>query len=216
MPEKLTTDAVAMLVGRSAIDTDQLDDAALGRAYKLMIQAHQGGLQVDFITGMISLPTAIRAQDDLKPLIEAAEQRGRDQAREQSARLCDHYGHNWSGAPALAFFECAEQIRNETPKYNRTSNQPSMQVSTSMYYMRDNHTFKRLTPDVETALGEIAAELDAGHTSGMLASKCVGAPAGIHARHDDREGFLRNAREWLVRALGRHHTGPLSDAESKV
>ena len=41
----------------------------------------------------------------------------------------------------------------------------AVQVLEPFYYMRDNHTFKRLSDDVDTAITEIEAELDAGWTS---------------------------------------------------
>ena len=50
----------------------------------------------------------------------------------------------------------------------------------AIYYMRDNHTFKRLTNNVEIALIEIEAEFNAGHTYGMLCSKRHGFTS-IHA-----------------------------------
>ena len=46
----------------------------------------------------------------------------------------------------------------------------------AIYYMRDNHTFKRLDEDVSKALVEIEQEFNEGYTYGMLCSK--------------REGFL--------------------------
>lgn len=40
-----------------------------------------------------------------------------------------------------------------------------------IYYMRDNHTFKQLSSDIDTAIEEISVELDNGYTSGSLMSK---------------------------------------------
>ncbi|MDN7965599.1 hypothetical protein QZM92_26835 [Burkholderia multivorans] len=41
----------------------------------------------------------------------------------------------------------------------------------SLYYMRDNHTFKRLTGPVEDMLAQVMAEFDAGYTAGMLCAE---------------------------------------------
>ena len=67
-----------------------------------------------------------------------------------------------------------------------------------VYYMRDNHTFKRLSNDVDTAITEIEAELDAGWTSGMLCSKRKGF-SPLHANYRrPREEFISDCRDALL------------------
>lgn len=67
-----------------------------------------------------------------------------------------------------------------------------------VYYMRDNHTFKRLSDDVDTAITEIEAELDAGWTSGMLCSKRDGF-SSLHANYRrPREEFISDCRDALL------------------
>ena len=69
-----------------------------------------------------------------------------------------------------------------------------------IHYMRDNHTFKRLSDDVETAIEEIVTELDAGFTSGMLCSKRPGfVNIGTNYRQP-REEFLSACRKALLAA----------------
>lgn len=69
-----------------------------------------------------------------------------------------------------------------------------------VYYMRDNHTFKRLSNDVDTAITEIEAELDAGWTSGMLCSKRKGF-SSLHANYRrPREEFISDCRDALLAA----------------
>ena len=69
-----------------------------------------------------------------------------------------------------------------------------------VYYMRDNHTFKRLSDDVDTAITEIEAELDDGWTSGMLCSKRKGFPS-LHANYRrPREEFISDCRDALLAA----------------
>ena len=69
-----------------------------------------------------------------------------------------------------------------------------------VYYMRDNHTFKRLSNDVDTAITEIEAELDAGWTSGMLCSKRDGF-SSLHANYRrPREEFISDCRDALLAA----------------
>jgi len=51
-----------------------------------------------------------------------------------------------------------------------------------VYYMRDNHTFRPLSNDVEEALTEIHQEWVNGFTCGMLHSNEPGAPAPVHAK----------------------------------
>ena len=69
-----------------------------------------------------------------------------------------------------------------------------------LYYMRDNHTFKRLTGPVEDMLAQVMAEFDDGYTYGML---CTSLPdlGVVHAYGtDDRQRFQNEAREWLFAA----------------
>ncbi|PRH19129.1 hypothetical protein [Burkholderia multivorans] len=69
-----------------------------------------------------------------------------------------------------------------------------------LYYMRDNHTFKRLTGPVEDMLAQVMAEFDDGYTYGML---CTSLPdlGNVHAYGTaDRQRFQNEAREWLFAA----------------
>jgi hypothetical protein len=74
--------------------------------------------------------------------------------------------------------------------------QPARQQE-PIYYMRDNHTFKRLSEDVPTALIEIEAEFNEGYTFGMLCSKREGFE-NIHASGSpNRLGFLNACKKRL-------------------
>ena len=77
----------------------------------------------------------------------------------------------------------------------------SLQDSDAFYYMRDNHTFRRLDRDVTMALAQIEEELDAGWTSGMLCSSNPDTTT-IHSDYKrDRAYFLTQCHE-LLRAKG--------------
>ena len=81
------------------------------------------------------------------------------------------------------------------------------QVPEPVYYMRDNHTFKRLSDDVDTAITEIEAELDAGWTSGMLCSKRKGF-SSLHANYRrPREEFIADCRDALLAAAPKQQGG---------
>ena len=76
-----------------------------------------------------------------------------------------------------------------------------------VYYMRDNHTFRRLSNDVDTAITEIEAELDAGWTSGMLCSKRDGFPS-LHANYRrPREEFISDCRDAMLAAAPKPQGG---------
>ena len=80
-------------------------------------------------------------------------------------------------------------------------------VPEPVYYMRDNHTFKRLSDDVDTAITEIEAELDAGWTSGMLCSKRKGF-SSLHANYRrPREEFIADCRDALLAAAPKPEGG---------
>lgn len=82
------------------------------------------------------------------------------------------------------------------------------QVPEPFYYMRDNHTFKRLSDDVDTAITEIEAELDAGWTSGMLCSKRKGF-SSLHANfRRPREEFISDCRDALLAATTKPEPSP--------
>jgi hypothetical protein len=63
--------------------------------------------------------------------------------------------------------------------------QAQKQEPVTIWYMRDNHTFKKLSEDVSTALIEIEQEFNEGHTYGMLCSKRKGFPS-VHASGDKK------------------------------
>lgn len=63
------------------------------------------------------------------------------------------------------------------------------------FYMRDNHTFRQLTGDVNQMVWQISEELEAGWTAGMLCSKQD--PRVIHCDCERPEEFLVNVREFL-------------------
>lgn len=70
-----------------------------------------------------------------------------------------------------------------------------------LYYMRDNHTFKRLTGPVEEMLAQVMAEFDDGYTYGMLCTKSLPGLGVVHAPGSaDRQRFQNEAREWLFAA----------------
>lgn len=67
-----------------------------------------------------------------------------------------------------------------------------------MYYMRDNHTFRRLSREADAAIKEISEELDAGWTSGMLCSTRPGF-INIHANYRrPKEEFLSDCHAAIV------------------
>ncbi|EEE09227.1 hypothetical protein BMUNKI379_11435 [Burkholderia multivorans] len=71
----------------------------------------------------------------------------------------------------------------------------------SLYYMRDNHTFKRLTGPVEDMLAQVMAEFDDGYTYGMLCTESLPGIGYVHAHGTaDRQRFQNEAREWLFAA----------------
>ena len=64
-----------------------------------------------------------------------------------------------------------------------------------IFYMRDNHTFKPLSLDVDQALLELLDEWNEGWNHGMLASKHDRAPKELHA-DGDWESFKLKVRWW--------------------
>lgn len=64
------------------------------------------------------------------------------------------------------------------------------------YYMRDNHTFKRLGPSIDEAMADVKAEMEAGYTYGMLCTKDRSDVGTVHAGKSWEE-FEPRAREWL-------------------
>jgi hypothetical protein len=75
-------------------------------------------------------------------------------------------------------------------------------MAIKIYYMRDNHTFRRLSTDIEVATQEVLEEFDSGYTMGMLCSDKkeirsinVGGSKGI-------KGFLSAMRTWYKEFSG--------------
>lgn len=67
-----------------------------------------------------------------------------------------------------------------------------------VYYMRDNHTFRRLSGNPETALAEIVEELDSGWTAGMLCAKRDNKSHIIHCNFLDVPAFIEKCRDALA------------------
>ena len=67
-----------------------------------------------------------------------------------------------------------------------------------IYYMRDNHTFKRLSESVLPALNEMKKCWDDGYTSGLLSTSRPGAPKGLHATGKSWRQFSLEARTWYA------------------
>lgn len=71
-----------------------------------------------------------------------------------------------------------------------------------VFYMRDNHTFRRLSADVEKAITELRDEFENGCSYGMVCSKSENMPGHVHA-----QGKLRFAEfEHEVRSYYAHAT----------
>ena len=69
----------------------------------------------------------------------------------------------------------------------------------SIYYMRDNHTFRKLSLNVESALVEIQQELDDGFTCGALVCDHKAAPQRIvrcYYRNVDK--FKAEVKKWYL------------------
>lgn len=72
----------------------------------------------------------------------------------------------------------------------------------SVYYMRDNHTFRRLSNDVETAVAMLWEEFDDGYTCGMLCSKTPGTPKSVQSNGRDKWAEFEAAARAYYAALG--------------
>lgn len=92
-----------------------------------------------------------------------------------------------------------------------------IQHDVTAFYMRDNHTFKKLNiHDPDEFLRQIKEEHYKGWSSGMLCSKHKCAPNPIH-NNGDIDVFLLFAKRWLDQFLERsskeftavHHGGDI-------
>lgn len=82
----------------------------------------------------------------------------------------------------------------------------------AIYYMRDNHTFRRLSDDASVALVEIEAEFNAGYTHGSLCSKREGFES-IHAHgSQSRMQFLSDCKKALEAVLAAPQVAPEQQA----
>ena len=101
----------------------------------------------------------------------------------------------------FAYLITAKQAKQETATIN-------------IYYMNDNHTFERLTLDVEESLLKIKVQWDKGYTYGML---CFGdnKPKGLDVVHAHGKAkwaeFEKEVRE-VYKSIG-DTSPPNQDAE---
>lgn len=68
----------------------------------------------------------------------------------------------------------------------------------TLYYMRDNHTFRRLEGTVPEMLQAVKDEFDAGYSSGMLCDS--EHKEGVLHAPSCFETFTPKAEEWLCRS----------------
>ena len=96
------------------------------------------------------------------------------------------------------------QLSDGTWKKNPKSTEYEAQP-VRFWYMRDNHTFRALPLDVDSALSVMREERDAGHTYGMLCGGPDGVvPVPVHARTAaEWPVFEDAARPWLETAVAR-------------
>lgn len=126
------------------------------------------------------------------------------EAFEPVAWVCDRDGDTELPYPFFATnpkYVKQHKNCNWTPLYLHAAPKQQAVDESPIYYMRDNHTFKRLSSSVSAAIVEIEAELNAGYTHGMLCSKRSGFK-DIHASGDtSRMAFLAECRAALLAAI---------------
>ena len=89
------------------------------------------------------------------------------------------------------------------PKFeNAPSDTESNDEQPPIYYMRDNHTYKRLTEDVEIAMNEIAADFKQGYDYGMLCSKREGFTNISSNGSRTQFEFFNECRKVLTKEFG--------------
>ncbi len=68
------------------------------------------------------------------------------------------------------------------------------------YFMRDNHTFRKLTGSVESMLEAITEELEDGYTSGSVF--CRELKIDIHCNYKNTAAFTEECRAVITKATG--------------
>lgn len=71
------------------------------------------------------------------------------------------------------------------------------------YFMRDNHTFRKLTGSVESMLAAINEEISAGYTSGSVF--CRELKIDIHCNYKNTAAFTEECRAIIAKAIGEQH-----------
>lgn len=69
-----------------------------------------------------------------------------------------------------------------------------------IYYMRDNHTFRPLSLNVNEAIEQVREEYVDGYTCGMLCSHDTVVPP-IFARPGKFEVFMSEIRGWYAKVI---------------
>lgn len=68
------------------------------------------------------------------------------------------------------------------------------------YFMRDNHTFRKLTGSVESMLAAINEEISAGYTSGSVF--CRALKIDIYCNYKNTAAFTEECRAVIAKATG--------------
>lgn len=89
------------------------------------------------------------------------------------------------------------ELEAENARLRKPSQEPAKLPLDPIYYMRDDHTSRKLSADVDEAMAELEAEFDFGCTYGMLCSKRPNFKP-IHAGgREKRDDFLAKCRARL-------------------
>ena len=65
------------------------------------------------------------------------------------------------------------------------------------WYMRDDHTFRKLSSNINKAIEQIAVEIDDGHTYGMLCAEDKSIPVLHAGSREEMPLYLADCVKWF-------------------
>jgi hypothetical protein len=141
--------------------------------------------------------------DDYKATVLSGRQTPRWTNPPHRSHLCHDCDHIWRPAdvPTNGVKVIQTKGKADSPVAESQAAQPSTlpdKPVPMIYYMRDNHTFRNLPENVETALQYISDELLDGYTSGLLGTAREGAASSLCFSHTiPRSEMMKQAAQWL-------------------
>ncbi len=121
------------------------------------------------------------------------------EALNEAADEIDHWGSYASDYFRIKH-DLAGSVRKVYAVIDRATGKQQPKDAPIWYFMRDNHTFRKLTGTVDSMMAAVAEEIADGYTSGSVFCRDLGI--SIHCDYKNIAAFTEECRAVIAKATG--------------